>query len=124
MFPSPKPALSVSVMESVSSLDLVPGDCLLVPTDGLLLPCDAALLAGECMVNEGMLTGKEKCVAPTFSTGQQHWKILCLWLSIEIHREPVKRHISMQFLILIPVVVLGFEVFFAVLRGCFVAAVS
>lgn len=44
--------------ESVSSLDLVPGDCLLIPSEGLLLPCDAALLAGECMVNESMLTGE------------------------------------------------------------------
>lgn len=42
----------------VNSLDLVPGDCILIPPEGLLLPCDAALLAGECMVNESMLTGE------------------------------------------------------------------
>ena len=41
----------------MSSEDLVPGDCLIVPQEGLLLPCDAALLAGECLVNESMLTG-------------------------------------------------------------------
>ncbi|KAL4658526.1 putative cation-transporting ATPase 13A2 isoform X1 [Arapaima gigas] len=45
--------------ESMNSLELVPGDCVLIPPEGLLLPCDAALLAGECMVNESMLTGSE-----------------------------------------------------------------
>jgi len=43
----------------VSSEELVPGDCLVIPPEGMLLPCDAALLAGECMVNESMLTGKQ-----------------------------------------------------------------
>ncbi|KAM5126354.1 polyamine-transporting ATPase 13A2, partial [Mantella aurantiaca] len=42
----------------VDSLDLVPGDCILIPPEGLVMPCDAALLAGECMVNESMLTGE------------------------------------------------------------------
>ncbi|NXI48956.1 AT132 ATPase, partial [Chloroceryle aenea] len=42
----------------VSSVDLVPGDCISLPTDGMLVPCDAALLTGECMVNESMLTGE------------------------------------------------------------------
>lgn len=41
----------------MSSLELVPGDCIIIPQEGLLLPCDAALLAGECLVNESMLTG-------------------------------------------------------------------
>ncbi|XP_068601873.1 polyamine-transporting ATPase 13A2 [Brachionichthys hirsutus] len=44
--------------ESVSSVDLVPGDCLIIPREGLLLPCDAALVTGECLVNESMLTGE------------------------------------------------------------------
>lgn len=44
--------------ERVSSEELVPGDCVVIPAEGLLLPCDAALLAGECMVNESMLTGE------------------------------------------------------------------
>uniref|UniRef100_A0A672JX05 Succinate dehydrogenase [ubiquinone] iron-sulfur subunit, mitochondrial-like n=1 Tax=Sinocyclocheilus grahami TaxID=75366 RepID=A0A672JX05_SINGR len=44
--------------ECVSSEELVPGDCIVIPAEGLLLPCDAALLAGECMVNESMLTGE------------------------------------------------------------------
>lgn len=42
----------------MTSLDLVPGDCLVLPQEGLLLPCDAVLLAGECLVNESMLTGE------------------------------------------------------------------
>ncbi|XP_062871022.1 cation-transporting ATPase 13A2 [Trichomycterus rosablanca] len=44
--------------ESISSVELVPGDCVVIPSEGLLMPCDAALLAGECMVNESMLTGE------------------------------------------------------------------
>ncbi|TSR39560.1 Cation-transporting ATPase 13A2 [Bagarius yarrelli] len=44
--------------ECVSSEELVPGDCVVIPAEGLHLPCDAALLAGECMVNESMLTGE------------------------------------------------------------------
>ncbi|KAM9351292.1 polyamine-transporting ATPase 13A2 isoform 2-T2 [Symphorus nematophorus] len=51
--------------ECVSSMDLVPGDCLIIPQEGLLLPCDAALLAGECLVNESMLTGESVPVLKT-----------------------------------------------------------
>uniref|UniRef100_A0AAR2JLH3 P-type ATPase A domain-containing protein n=1 Tax=Pygocentrus nattereri TaxID=42514 RepID=A0AAR2JLH3_PYGNA len=51
--------------ECVSSVDLVPGDCVVIPSEGLLLPCDAALLAGECMVNESMLTGESVPVMKT-----------------------------------------------------------
>lgn len=47
----------VSSEECVSSVDLVPGDCLIISQKGLVLPCDVALLAGECLVNESMLTG-------------------------------------------------------------------
>lgn len=46
--------------ECVSSVELVPGDCIIIPQEGLLLPCDAALLAGECLVNESMLTGDQQ----------------------------------------------------------------
>lgn len=49
----------------MSSVDLVPGDCLIIPQEGLVLPCDVALLAGECLVNESMLTGDpERASAP------------------------------------------------------------
>ncbi|NXB99206.1 AT132 ATPase, partial [Orthonyx spaldingii] len=50
----------------VSSVELVPGDCIRLPADGaLLLPCDAALLTGECMVNESLLTGESVPVMKT-----------------------------------------------------------
>ncbi|XP_068185637.1 polyamine-transporting ATPase 13A2 isoform X2 [Antennarius striatus] len=51
--------------ESVSSVNLVPGDCFVIPPEGMLLPCDAALLTGECLVNEGMLTGESIPVLKT-----------------------------------------------------------
>uniref|UniRef100_A0AAQ4NNH6 ATPase cation transporting 13A2 n=1 Tax=Gasterosteus aculeatus aculeatus TaxID=481459 RepID=A0AAQ4NNH6_GASAC len=54
-----------SVEECVSSEELVPGDCVIIPPEGLLLPCDAALLAGECLVNESMLTGESVPVLKT-----------------------------------------------------------
>ncbi|XP_044066516.1 cation-transporting ATPase 13A2 isoform X4 [Siniperca chuatsi] len=56
---------SSGVEECVSSVELVPGDCLIIPQEGLLLPCDAALLAGECLVNESMLTGESVPVLKT-----------------------------------------------------------
>uniref|UniRef100_A0A8C2KSI2 ATPase cation transporting 13A2 n=1 Tax=Cyprinus carpio TaxID=7962 RepID=A0A8C2KSI2_CYPCA len=57
--------LIVNAEECVSSEELVPGDCIVIPAEGLLLPCDAALLAGECMVNESMLTGESIPVMKT-----------------------------------------------------------
>nr|XP_033484312.1 cation-transporting ATPase 13A2 isoform X1 [Epinephelus lanceolatus] len=56
---------SSGVEECVSSVELVPGDCLIIPQEGLLLPCDAAVLAGECLVNESMLTGESVPVLKT-----------------------------------------------------------
>ncbi|XP_034027851.1 cation-transporting ATPase 13A2 isoform X2 [Thalassophryne amazonica] len=59
------PIRRVSGEQCVSSLDLVPGDCLIIPQEGLLLPCDATLLAGECLINESMLTGESVPVLKT-----------------------------------------------------------
>lgn len=58
----------------VSSMDLVPGDCVVIPAEGLLLPCDAALLSGECLVNESMLTGESIPVlkTPLAATDQRY----------------------------------------------------
>uniref|UniRef100_A0A8C1VTC1 ATPase cation transporting 13A2 n=1 Tax=Cyprinus carpio TaxID=7962 RepID=A0A8C1VTC1_CYPCA len=58
--------LCIQVVRALlSSEELVPGDCIVIPAEGLLLPCDAALLAGECMVNESMLTGESIPVMKT-----------------------------------------------------------
>ena len=47
-----------NVFEEVDSINLVPGDVIAIPADGCIMPCDAVLLAGTCIVNESMLTGK------------------------------------------------------------------
>lgn len=65
--------------ECVNSEELVPGDCVLIPAEGLLLPCDAALLAGECMVNESMLTGERMQTACEIVYGT---KSVCIYFSI------------------------------------------
>lgn len=73
--------------ECVSSVDLVPGDCLVIPQEGLLLPCDAALLVGECMVNESMLTGETATtVSPSIPFTIQH-KLLQFTVYISFCRQ-------------------------------------
>ncbi|XP_026683721.1 probable cation-transporting ATPase 13A3 [Diaphorina citri] len=44
-------------VSSVSTELLVPGDILVIPPHGCVMHCDAVLLAGNCIVNESMLTG-------------------------------------------------------------------
>ncbi|KAG8231344.1 hypothetical protein J437_LFUL012254 [Ladona fulva] len=44
---------------------LVPGDLLVIPEHGCLMPCDAMVLAGNCIVNESMLTGESIPVTKT-----------------------------------------------------------
>lgn len=44
--------------EVISTGLLVPGDIIEIPPHGCILHCDALLLAGNCILNESMLTGK------------------------------------------------------------------
>lgn len=56
--PFPRSSLMQSAGRYVASSELVPGDVYEV-TDPVLtqFPCDSLLLAGDCIVNESMLTG-------------------------------------------------------------------
>jgi P-type E1-E2 ATPase len=51
----------------VLSSELVPGDVYEVSDPSLTqFPCDSLLLAGDCIVNESMLTGKDiECFSQT-----------------------------------------------------------
>ncbi|XP_063965786.1 polyamine-transporting ATPase 13A3-like [Lytechinus pictus] len=51
--------------ETLTSLELVPGDVIIIPTNGCSLTCDAVLLTGNCIVNESMLTGESVPVTKT-----------------------------------------------------------
>ncbi|XP_054716748.1 polyamine-transporting ATPase 13A3-like [Uloborus diversus] len=46
------------IFEDIPASDLVPGDVIVIPPHGCLMACDAALIAGNCIVNESMLTGE------------------------------------------------------------------
>lgn len=52
------------IVNNVSTKLLVPGDILVIPTHGCVMHCDAVLLAGNCIVNESMLTGE--CINSLF----------------------------------------------------------
>ncbi|OQV13862.1 putative cation-transporting ATPase 13A3 [Hypsibius exemplaris] len=49
---------------------LVPGDVIVIPKHGCLMPCDAALIEGNCIVNEGVLTGESAPVTKVPLNGQ------------------------------------------------------
>ncbi|XP_015925261.1 polyamine-transporting ATPase 13A3 isoform X3 [Parasteatoda tepidariorum] len=49
---------NTGVFEDVPAADLVPGDVIAIPPHGCLMACDAVLIAGNCIVNESMLTGE------------------------------------------------------------------
>lgn len=53
------------VMSTIPTEQLVPGDLMLVPPHGCIMHCDAVLLAGNCIVNESMLTGESVPVTKT-----------------------------------------------------------
>ncbi|GAB6022774.1 hypothetical protein CHUAL_006868 [Chamberlinius hualienensis] len=42
----------------IQSSMLVPGDVIIIPPRGCVMSCDAVLVAGNCIVNESMLTGE------------------------------------------------------------------
>lgn len=60
---------------TVGATHIAPGDVFVVE-DGADLPCDALLVAGECLVNEAMLTGESvpsaKSPAPPAAAGVPH----------------------------------------------------
>ncbi|XP_065171790.1 polyamine-transporting ATPase 13A3-like isoform X2 [Atheta coriaria] len=51
--------------ETISTELLVPGDVLEIPPHGCILQCDALLVAGNCILNESMLTGESVPVTKT-----------------------------------------------------------
>ncbi|XP_071946227.1 polyamine-transporting ATPase 13A3-like isoform X2 [Antedon mediterranea] len=54
-----------NVVSEINSRELVPGDLLLIPPNGCMMSCDAVLVAGNCIVNESMLTGESVPVTKT-----------------------------------------------------------
>lgn len=53
-----QPVLNIPLGRAALSGDLVPGDVYEVSDPSLSqLPCDSLLLAGDCIINESMLTG-------------------------------------------------------------------
>ncbi|KAG5867045.1 hypothetical protein JTB14_022162 [Gonioctena quinquepunctata] len=51
--------------ETISTKLLVPGDIMEIPSYGCTMNCDAVLLAGNCILNESMLTGESVPVTKT-----------------------------------------------------------
>ncbi|XP_077564177.1 polyamine-transporting ATPase 13A3-like [Haemaphysalis longicornis] len=49
---------STGIVKNIWSEQLVPGDVIVVPRNGCVMQCDAVLIAGNCVVNESMLTGE------------------------------------------------------------------
>ncbi|EEB12615.1 cation-transporting ATPase fly, putative [Pediculus humanus corporis] len=50
---------------TITTEQLVPGDVIIIPSHGCVMQCDAVLLAGNCIVNEAMLTGESVPVTKT-----------------------------------------------------------
>ncbi|XP_042315021.1 probable cation-transporting ATPase 13A5 [Sceloporus undulatus] len=70
------------------SCHLVPGDILLLEDQKLSLPCDAILIDGNCVVNEGMLTGES---VPVTKTPLPHTDNTMPWKKHSV--EDYRRHI-------------------------------
>ncbi|KAL7752505.1 hypothetical protein RI367_002039 [Sorochytrium milnesiophthora] len=77
----------------VQSDDLVPGDVIEVNAgDFHTLPCDVVLLAGDCIVNESMLTGES---VPMFKVPLQSVGLL---VDADLHEPQVSAGLSRSFL--------------------------
>lgn len=64
--------------EEIESRHLVPGDLIVLTGKRFFLPCDCILLRGNCIVNEGMLTGESIPVTKTpldNATDCLQWKV-------------------------------------------------
>ncbi|XP_062987807.1 probable cation-transporting ATPase 13A4 [Elgaria multicarinata webbii] len=68
-------------VQELESRHLVPGDTLALEGGKSMLPCDAVLISGQCIVNEGMLTGESipvtKTSLPSVDLGAQPWRRSC-----------------------------------------------
>ncbi|XP_066477686.1 probable cation-transporting ATPase 13A4 [Tiliqua scincoides] len=75
--------------QELESRHLVPGDTLVLEGGKTVLPCDALLISGQCVVNEGMLTGESipvvKNCLPQDGGDTQPWHRSCA--------EDPKRHL-------------------------------
>ncbi|XP_022903351.2 polyamine-transporting ATPase 13A3-like [Onthophagus taurus] len=56
---------SSNALIAIEASQLVPNDLLVIPRNGCVMPCDAVLIAGNCIVNESMLTGESIPVTKT-----------------------------------------------------------
>ena len=56
----------------VWACSLVPCDVINIPRGGCTLPADCCLLTGECIVNEGMLTGESVPVMKSSIKGESY----------------------------------------------------
>ncbi|KAM6223933.1 putative cation-transporting ATPase 13A5 [Rhynchocyon petersi] len=74
-------------LQELESRLLVPGDVLILPGK-LSLPCDAILIDGNCVVNEGMLTGES---IPVTKTPLPHSENTMPWKSHSL--EDYRRHV-------------------------------
>ncbi|XP_053164452.1 probable cation-transporting ATPase 13A5 isoform X2 [Hemicordylus capensis] len=72
----------------VESCSLVPGDILVLEGQKHSLPCDAILIDGNCVVNEGMLTGES---VPVIKTPLPHMDDTLPWKTHSI--EDYRRHV-------------------------------
>lgn len=73
-----------------SSADLVPGDVYeLSDPNIVVLPCDSLLLAGDCIVNESMLTGESVPVSKTAVTEEG----LAVFVGNEVIDTELSRHL-------------------------------